>query len=111
MTLLDAKTWEGRILLGEWTSGSGGEQAIVEPATGHTLGKIGLANPDDVRNAARQAAAAQKQWAATPPSERASVLRRAGELFHEHAEEIEGWIIREAGSIPPKAGLETHIAS
>ena len=27
------------------------------------------------------------------------------------AAEIEDWIVREAGSIPPKAGLETHIAA
>ena len=38
-----------------------------------------------------------------PPEERAAVLRRAGLLWQEHAAEIEGWIVRETGAIPPKA--------
>jgi benzaldehyde dehydrogenase (NAD) len=39
------------------------------------------------------------------------VLRRAGDLFTKNAAEIEDWIVREAGSIPPKAQLETHTAA
>lgn len=39
------------------------------------------------------------------------MLRRAGALREQHAEEISGWVIREAGSIPVKAGLELHIAA
>lgn len=57
------------------------------------------------------AAEAQRSWAATSPGERAAVLRRAGDLFAQHAEEIEDWLVREAGSIHAKARLETHIAS
>src|SRR5262249_27674714 len=64
-----------------------------------------------VATAAAAAARAQRGWAATSFEERAAVLRRAGLLFEEHAAEIEGWIVRETGAIPPKAGLETHIAA
>lgn len=39
------------------------------------------------------------------------MLRRAGDLFAQHAEEFQRWIIREAGSIPSKASLETGAAS
>ena len=39
------------------------------------------------------------------------MLRRAGQLWEEHAGEIEDWIVRESGAIPPKAQLETHIAA
>lgn len=111
MSLLTSETWEGRIFLDSWTSGPGGEQAVVEPATGDVLGKVGLAMPGDVLRASTRAAEAQEAWAATPPSERAAILRRAGDLFREHSAEIERWLVREAGSIPPKAALEANIAS
>ena len=111
MTLLDADTWTGKIFIDGWTDGGGGTAPAIEPATGDTLGEYGVASVDDVRRAAGVAAAAQAEWAARKPEERAAVLRRAGALFEEHAAEIEDWIVRESGGIPPKAGLETHIAA
>ncbi len=32
--------------------------------------------------------------------ERAAILRKAGDLWNEHAEEIQGWIMRETGADP-----------
>ncbi|WP_105567360.1 benzaldehyde dehydrogenase [Microbacterium halophytorum] len=111
MTLLDTALWSGRISTGSWQPGHGGAYDVVAPATGEVLGSIGSADASDAYAASARAAEAQRGWAAKAPEERAAVLRRAGLLFEEHAEEIQGWIIREAGSIPPKAGLETHIAA
>ena len=111
MSLLDASLWEGKIYLNGWRPGRGGTADAVEPATGATLGRYGLASADDVREAATAAAAAQKDWAKLNPEDRAAVLRRAGLLWEEHAAEIQDWIVRESGGIPPKAGLETHIAA
>jgi benzaldehyde dehydrogenase (NAD) len=112
MTWLDEKRWTSNVFLGgEWTPGEGGEFAVTEPATGSRLGRVGQATPGDVTRATRIAVAAQRAWAEVPFTERAAVLRRAGALFEEKAEEIQGWIIREAGGIPPKAGLETHVAA
>lgn len=111
MSLLDASLWEGKIYLNGWRPGGGGTADAVEPATGATLGSYGLASAGDVREAATTAAAAQKDWAKLNPEDRAAVLRRAGMLWEEHAAEIQGWIVRESGGIPPKAGLETHIAA
>ncbi|WP_083935807.1 benzaldehyde dehydrogenase, partial [Saccharomonospora halophila] len=51
------------------------------------------------------------EWAALPHTERAAVLRRAGELWQRHAAEVEDWLIAEAGSLPAKAGMETHAAA
>ena len=45
-----------------------------------------------------------------PVTEPAAVLRRAAALMAADAEEIQGWIVRETGGIPPKAALETDIA-
>ena len=106
MALLDESLWTGKIHLDGWRPGSGGTAKVTSPSTGEQIAEIGLADPDDVYNAARAAAAAQKSWAATSPSERAEILRRAGEKFREHSDELIGWGIREAGSIPDKAAME-----
>ncbi|MFD5752929.1 aldehyde dehydrogenase family protein [Streptomyces sp. NPDC127033] len=104
MSLLDAKTWQPVRL-------SGGESAVVEPATGDLLGTLALAAPEDVAAASEAAAAAQRAWAATPYPVRAGVLRRAGDLFAAHADELRDWLVRESGSIPGKAGFELHVAA
>ncbi|MCW2793550.1 MAG: aldehyde dehydrogenase family protein [Nocardioides sp.] len=111
MTLLDDPQWHGRLLIDGWRAGRGGASDAVEPATGEVLGSYGVASVEDVTEAAQVAARAQADWAATPPEQRAAVLRRAGQLFEEHAAEIEDWIVRESGGIPPKAQLETHVAA
>ena len=99
MSLLGSKEWEGKIFVDGWVSGSGGEYAVTEPATGDELAKMGSATPGDVERAAELAVEAQKEWAATSVEERAGVMRRAGDLFSEHAGEIIDWIVRESGSI------------
>ncbi|KAA9150890.1 aldehyde dehydrogenase family protein [Amycolatopsis acidicola] len=111
MTFLDEEKWTSRVFTGDWTRAAGGDAPVVEPATGQELGRTGLASPADVNASATRAAEAQSAWAATPFQERAAILRRAGELWQEHAEELKGWLIREAGSIPGKADFELHVAA
>ena len=110
MTVLAESTWRGKIYLSGWTEPGGGTVPVVEPATGHELGQIGMAGPSDVARAAKAAAAAQPAWAALPFHQRAAVLRRAGDLWAQHAEEVQGWLVREAGAIPGMAGFNTHVA-
>jgi benzaldehyde dehydrogenase (NAD) len=107
MTLLDTRTWEGRIFSGEWTHGSGEDRPAVSPATGEVLGRVGTATPADVHKAVERAADAQRDWAARPHSERAAVLRRAARLFEDHHEELETWLMRESGAIRPFAAFQT----
>ncbi|WP_274564432.1 benzaldehyde dehydrogenase [Streptomyces spiramyceticus] len=104
MPLLDPKTWQPVRL-------SGGESDVVEPATGESLGRVALATADDVGAAARAAGAAQAAWASTPHFLRAAVLRRAGDLFAAHADELREWLVRESGSISGKADFELHVAA
>ncbi|MEU4537109.1 benzaldehyde dehydrogenase [Streptosporangium sp. NPDC023825] len=111
MSLMDAKTWTGQVFGDGWITSHAGDAAVVEPATGVELGRVGVAGAEDVAAAAVRAVRAQREWAATSFEERAAVLRRAGRLFEEHAEEIQDWLVREAGSIRPKAGVETHVAA
>ncbi|MDH2427543.1 benzaldehyde dehydrogenase [Sphaerisporangium sp. TRM90804] len=94
-----------------WAPSLAGDAPVVEPATGHEIGRAGVAGPGDVAASAARAAQAQRAWAATSFEERAAVLRRAGRLFEEHAAAIAGWLVREAGSVPGKAGFETHVAA
>ena len=111
MKLLDESRWRGSVYLDGWTKGSGGEAPVMEPATGAQLGVVGVAGPDDVAIAARAGAAAQREWAAAPYPERAAVLRRAGDLWTRHADEIIDWIVREAGSLAVKGQSEMEVAA
>jgi benzaldehyde dehydrogenase (NAD) len=106
MSLLETSLWEGKIYVNGWREGGSGAADSIEPATGEVLGRYGMASVEDVKEAAAAAASAQKEWAARKPEERAAVLRRAGQLWEEHAEEIQSWLVRESGGIGPKAGLE-----
>ncbi|HEX9336447.1 MAG TPA: aldehyde dehydrogenase family protein, partial [Pseudonocardiaceae bacterium] len=103
--------WHGKVFLGGWTPGSAGDRAVTAPATGAELARVGLAGPADVATAAEQAAAAQRDWAAHPYTERAAVFRRAGDLLTEHAAEIGDWIVNESGSVRGKAELEVHLTA
>ena len=109
--LLDDEIWTGNIFIGgRWRPGRGGTYDVTEPATGAVLGRVGRATPEDVTEAAASAAEAQRAWAATPHPQRAAVLRRAAQLWTEHAEEISGWNVREVGAVPAMAGFALHVA-
>src|SRR5947208_5784887 len=111
MGLLDRSDWDARIFVDGWTSGEGGDYPVIEPATGDTMGRMGLATPADVDAAVRRAREVQPAWAARPYEERAAVLRRAGDLWGAHSDELAGWIVRESGGVPAKAEFELHIAA
>ncbi|CAN5123550.1 benzaldehyde dehydrogenase [soil metagenome] len=110
--LLDLEQFSGKIFIdGEWVEGGGGVIPSIEPATGETLAVVGIANAADVARAAEGAARAQKEWAALPHPARAAVLRRAGQLWEQYAEEIGDWNIREVGAIPALAGFALHVTA
>ncbi|MEV6238439.1 aldehyde dehydrogenase family protein [Lentzea sp. NPDC051838] len=109
-SLLDPVSWAGSFFSDGWRVAAH-TTPVVEPATGAELARIGVADAEDVAHAAKSAAEAQRAWAAAPYHERAAVLRRAGDLFQQHAESVQHWLVREAGSIPPKAAVETDTAA
>jgi benzaldehyde dehydrogenase (NAD) len=110
MTFLNGEVWQGRVYSGGWVKSEGGDAAVIEPATGRELGRIGIATPDDVARAVTMAAAAQPAWAARPHTERSAILRRAAGLWEANAAEIEDWVIRESGKVTPAAQFETHVS-
>ena len=103
--LFDAEEAHGKLWGGEWRPASK-TMAVREPATGATLAEVGEASAADVLRAASEAASSQADWAGRPAAERGRVMQRAAALLEEHREEAEMWLVREAGSIRPKAGFE-----
>jgi benzaldehyde dehydrogenase (NAD) len=110
-TLLDDRVRQGHVYSGGWVSAHGGDVPIVEPASGAELGRAGSADASDVQRAAEVAAAAQRDWAATPFEVRAAVLRKAGALIEQNAGDIIGWLSREAGASQGIAGFNVYVAS
>jgi len=103
--------WHEKGWTGQWAALKGGSIAVQEPATGDELARVGLANAEDVRDAAARAKAAQPGWAAMPFLDRAAIFRRAAAILERRTEEIAGWVVRETGSIMPKAMFEVSSAA
>ena len=98
--------YEGAIVLEDPAPAHGGQVDVADKATGDVLFKAGLASPEDVDSAVAITRKAQQDWAQRSPVERGDVLREFARLCGEHQEEIGRWIVRETGSIPPKAPFE-----
>jgi benzaldehyde dehydrogenase (NAD) len=103
---LDTARWSGKIFLGKWTEPVSGSFAVVEPATGEDLARVGMSSPADVGAAVARAKAAQPGWAAMGHRQRMALLSRVADLLEGAAEELVPMIVRETGSLIPKAELE-----
>jgi benzaldehyde dehydrogenase (NAD) len=104
--LAPSDVWTGKIYSNGWQQPGGGALDISEKATGASLGEVGVASPADVAAAAAAARKAQAEWARVPGPLRGDVIRKFSQLVLEHADEITEQIVRETGSIGPKAQWE-----
>ena len=96
----------GAIVLDKPVPARGGEIDVTDKATGESIFTAGLASLEDVDAAVTTAKKAQEEWARKSPIDRGDVLREFARLCSVHQEEVGNWIIRETGSIPPKAPFE-----
>ena len=103
---LAQETWTGKIFSGGWGKAAGGVYDVSAPADGALVASVGQGNAADVARAAATAAKAQPAWEATPAQERARILNAAADALVANGEELIPWIIRESGSIYPKAAIE-----
>jgi succinate-semialdehyde dehydrogenase/glutarate-semialdehyde dehydrogenase len=72
--------------------------AVVDPATGETVKEYPTITDDELRDAIARADRAHREWsAATTVAERASLIRRVGELHSERRKELAGIIVTEMG--------------
>jgi succinate-semialdehyde dehydrogenase/glutarate-semialdehyde dehydrogenase len=70
---------------------------VYDPATAEVLTQVANGSVPDGLSALDAAAAAGPGWAATPPRQRAEVLRRTFQLMTEHAEELAYLMVLENG--------------
>lgn len=74
---------------GEWVEATGGSTFVVrDPATGAGLAQVQDATAEDGIRALDAAVSVQDEWAATPPRQRAEILRRAFDLLTERREDF-----------------------
>lgn len=106
--LLEEQHLSGVTFDGAWTAPAIVVDAI-EPATGKKLGRIGMVGAAEIAAAAARACAAQPAWAAVSYERRSEILRTAARVAEEHREEIADWLVRESGSILPKAQFEVAL--
>jgi succinate-semialdehyde dehydrogenase / glutarate-semialdehyde dehydrogenase len=94
---------------GEWRDAAGSATFEVhDPSTGAVLCEVADAAPEDGLAALGAAAGAQEQWAATPPRERAEILRRAFEALVDRQDDLALLMTLEMGK--PVAESRTEIA-
>lgn len=96
----------GKLFTGSYETASGAVVPVTDKATREEIFTSVAGNAADVARAAAVAKAAQPAWAALTPIARGDILRKFAALCEQHAEEIGRWIVRETGSIPPKAPFE-----
>src|ERR1700743_799198 len=109
MTLLDGADWSGNVFTGRWEPAKGGTYTVTEPATGGTLGEVGLADPEDIARGCEIAKAAHPAWAATTGPERAALLRSVARVVEANRAELETWLVREGGAVAGKAAFEVDL--
>lgn len=84
---------------------------VINPANQKAFAKVFMAEEEHMRAAINAADAAKDAWAATPPTERERLLRRAADELVAATPEIVELLINEAGSTIGKAHMEVAIAS
>ncbi|GBF81016.1 L-glutamate gamma-semialdehyde dehydrogenase [Aphanothece sacrum] len=83
----------------------------VNPSKSSELvGQIGLISVEQAEQALNAAKAAFNAWKKTPASERARILRKAGDLMEERRHELSAWICVEVGKILQQADAEVSEA-
>lgn len=106
--LIGSAQLAGAIFDGSWQP-SVTSADVVEPATGAVPGRVGIATPSDISDAARNARAAQRGWAAANPDARAAVFTRTVQVATEQFAAVVEWIMRESGSVRAKAEFELSL--
>ncbi len=97
---------------GSWRPAASGERfEVTDPGTEEVIAEVANAGAADARAAAEAAAAAQPGWAATPPRQRAEVLRRSWELLTERADDLARLITLENGKVLAEAKGEITYAA
>src|SRR5580765_568288 len=82
---------------------SGRSGPVFNPATGRQTGAVDFASAEEIGEAVAAAKAAFPAWRATSLGRRAEILFRVRELFHQHREDIAGFLTAEHGKVKSDA--------
>jgi succinate-semialdehyde dehydrogenase/glutarate-semialdehyde dehydrogenase len=97
---------------GRWRPASDGARIdVLDPSSGEKLADVASATPEDALCAVEAAEAALAGWAATPPRERAELLRSAFDKMKQRAEEFAELIVLENGKTLADARAEVAYAA
>ncbi|MEP6852224.1 MAG: NAD-dependent succinate-semialdehyde dehydrogenase [bacterium] len=96
---------------GEWVDGTDGTFDVSNPSTGEVLASAARSALADLDKALAAADSTLPDWAATPPRERAEVLRRTWELMIQRREEIALVMSLEMGKSLADARAEVNYAA
>ncbi|NUB45562.1 NAD-dependent succinate-semialdehyde dehydrogenase [Fertoebacter nigrum] len=99
----------GLFIGGRWLPGHG--IPVTNPSTALVLAEVPDASVADAMQAVDAAGAAAAGWRATPPRQRAEILRRWFQLMTQHAEELATLISLENGKALPDARGEVAYAA
>jgi succinate-semialdehyde dehydrogenase/glutarate-semialdehyde dehydrogenase len=95
------------IIDGERISGGGRRtHAVVNPATGETIGELPLADAADLDRALETAAKGFRIWRDSTPQQRAAVLQGAARLMLERQDDLARVAVMEEGKTLPEARIE-----
>src|ERR1700683_5140688 len=94
LTGVDVPT--GLLIGGEWVKGSA-TFPVLDPATEEPLAEVADGTVEDALDAVTAAQDALPGWAATPPRQRAEILRRTFELMTENADALARLMTTENG--------------
>lgn len=98
------ETLQRRLFIdGEFVGSDGDTLPVTDKASGAVIGESVVATDRDVDRAVAGAVAAQREWYATPATERAAILRRGGAILERETGRFQDILIREGGAVGPKA--------
>ncbi|MEX2519913.1 MAG: NAD-dependent succinate-semialdehyde dehydrogenase [Paracoccaceae bacterium] len=98
------------LINGEWRTGEGPGQDIINPATGAVIGRCGHASPAELDMALDAAAAGFQVWRAKTALQRQQVMERAARWLEAHVDEIAHNLTLEMGKPVGESKIEIGFA-
>lgn len=92
---------------GRWREGAGEALEVINPATGERIGSLAHATRVDLDEALAAAEKGLRVWRDTPAFERSKLMRKAGEILRERAEDVARIMVQEQGKPLAEARVET----
>ena len=96
---------------GEWGAAASGKTlAVLDPATGETIGRVAHAESADLDRALAAAARGFEAWRNTSALERSKLLRKAADVLRGRVDQVAEIMVREQGKPLVEARGETSLA-